>query len=92
MQFLTSVIEGISGFVEFEGRVLRASAIATARAIAWIAVAAAMAVAGLGFLLYGVFLEGSRLAGPAIGACIAGAAALLVAAAISLSGRAAPRR
>jgi len=92
MQFLSSVLEGITGFVEFEGRVLRESAIATARAIARIAIAAAATIAGFGFLLYGVYLESSRIAGPGLGACIAGAFALLVAAAVSLSTRAGPGR
>lgn len=91
MQFLSSVLAGIADVVEHEGRCLRASALATARAVAWIAIAAIAASAGLVLFLYGVYIEGSRLFGPGMGAFLASATALLIAIAVSLSPRVRPR-
>ena len=48
----------------------RAHAWFAARGIAWIALATAIGAAGLGFVFYGVYLEGAALVRPSIGALI----------------------
>lgn len=61
----------------------RAHAWFAARGIAWIALATAIGAAGLGFVFYGVYLEGAALGRPSIGAFLAGGVALIIAALIS---------
>lgn len=79
MQIVTMVMDALAEFAEAQGHALRASVIATVRATAWIALAAMLALAGLGFLLLGVYLEASRLGSPAVGAFAAASVASLVA-------------
>lgn len=79
MQIVAMVMDALAEFAEAEGRALRASVLATVRATAWIALAAVLAAAGFGFLLYGVYLEASRLASPGIGAFAAAGAACVIA-------------
>jgi len=91
MQLLTSVLAGITDVIEEEGRCLRASTLATARAVACIAFATIAASVGLVLFLYGVFLEGSRFFGDSVGAFVASAAALLIALAVAVNPRARAR-
>lgn len=92
MEFLSTVLAGVTGILEFEGRRLRDGALGTARAVAWIALAAVAAAFGLALFLYGVFLEGSRLLGPGLGAFAASGVALAISATVALSRRTRPGR
>jgi hypothetical protein len=83
MQMLATIMISFLELWEAEGRLLRASVIATARGIAWIALATAIGAVGLGFVFYGVYLEGAALGRPSIGAFLAGGVALIIAALIS---------
>ena len=72
--------ERLAARIQAEGRRLRESLLAIARTIARIAFTAAAAGVGLAFVLYGVYLEGAALGRPSMGAFLAGAVALAVAA------------
>lgn len=89
--------ERLAARIETEGRLLREGVLAVARTIAWMAFAAAAAGVGLALVLYGVYLEGAALGRPSMGAFLAGAVALAVAALGALRARSArkpvaPRR
>jgi len=55
--------------IEFDSA-SRAPAWFTARGIAWIVLATAIGAVGLGFVFYGVYLEGAALGRPSIAALI----------------------
>jgi hypothetical protein len=84
MQALGILVASLAELAEAEGRLLRRSVMRTARAIVWMFVAALIASAGATLVLYGVYLEGAALGRPSVGAFLAGGAAMLVAAFITV--------
>jgi hypothetical protein len=79
VQFLTVIAESIGELAAVQGRILRRSVLATASAVAWIAFATFIAVAGASFALYAVYLEASALSRPSVGALLAALVAFAVA-------------
>ncbi|MFM7051900.1 MAG: hypothetical protein ACKOYN_07195, partial [Planctomycetota bacterium] len=87
MWTLATLAADIIGFAEAEGRLLRRGVVATARAVAWTALAAASAGAALGLVVYGAYLEGAALGRPSFGAFLAAAVAALGALAARVAAR-----
>jgi hypothetical protein len=79
MEFIAVVAETVGELAAVQGRVLRRAVLATAAAVACIAFAAVTALAGATLVLYAVYLEGSALANPAVGALLAAAVAFALA-------------
>lgn len=75
MWSIATIAAGLLEFAEAEGRLLRRGVVATARAVAWTALAALAAGAALGLVTYGAYLEGAALGRPSFGAFLAAAVA-----------------
>lgn len=92
MQMLSTLVVSLIELVENEARLLRAGILATAHALVGVLFASLAALLGLAMLLYGVYLEGSALGRPSLGAFLAGLVAFLVAAAALRFSRPSRRR
>jgi len=77
MEFLAQLGVAAVELFEAEGRALRRSLVRLAVALGFGLVLLLLALTGLGFLLYGVFLMLSQLTSPADAAVIMGLAALI---------------
>lgn len=79
MEFLALFADTFGDLMAAQGRVLRRSVLATAAAVAWIAFATVTALVGAALVVFAVYLEGSALTRPSVGALMAGAVSLLLA-------------